>query len=281
MGSRATRLRGAHHRALRRALEEDVDSNLFALGMLQTWGLAEREGARWWGVGDARRLRAVAWAGRPVPDPGPAEAAGLVVPWGDPDGCTLLGRAIADGGQPAMVIGPRAASDALWHGLGAPPPRIWFDQRLYVCARPSEGPALAVRVARPDELAVISDMAGRMMAEDLGEDPRARDPAGHERLVQARLLAGRVLVSEDDGELVFKLDIGTRTDAGAQVGGTWVPPHRRGGGLATAGMRAATRLLLKQVPRVTLHVNEANVAAVRAYERAGYTAAAAFRLASR
>lgn len=280
MSPRAFRLRAAHLPALRATLQEDVDANLFSLGVLRTWGLDGQVGARWWGVGDARRLRAAVWVGRPVPDPGPRTPAGLAVPWGEEAAAEAVGRALAAAGPPRLVIGPRASSDALWRGLGQPTPRVWYDQRLYACRQVAPGPALAIRPARPDELDRVADMAARMMAEDLGEDPRARDPEGHLRLVRARLLAGRVLVAEADGELVFKLDVGTRTEEGAQVGGTWVPPHRRGAGLATAGMRAATRLLLAQVPAVTLHVNEANAPAVRAYLAAGFRPAAAFRLAS-
>lgn len=278
---RALRLRAAHLSALREALAQDVNANLFLLGALQSWGISAADGASWWGIGDASRLSAVVWLGRPQPDPGTSVAAGLAVPWGDADGCEAIGRALARVGSPRLVIGPRQASDGLWRGLGSPPPRIWYDQRLYTCTQVTPGPALALRMARPDELDAVAEMSARMMVEDLGEDPQAPDPEEHRRRVRARVLAGRVLLGEADGEVVFKVDVGTKTAQGAQVGGTWVPPHRRGAGLATAGMRAATGELLRRVPTVTLHVNEANTPAVRAYLAAGYRPSTAFRLASR
>ena len=51
----------------------------------------------------------------------------------------------------------------------------------------------------------------------------------------------------------------------------YVAPDRRGEGLATAGMAAVVELALREIaPVVSLYVNEHNVAARRAYERAGF-----------
>lgn len=280
-GAEAVRLADPHRPALAALLEGDPDVNLFLLSTLSSWGLDAAPGAGWWGLTDGPHLRAACWLGRPRPDPGAGHASGLAVPCGEVHACERIGSALARTGPPRMVIGPREASDGLWLGLGAPAPRLWYDQRLYLCTAVSPGPALALRLARPDEFATVSEMAARMMAEDLGEDPREVDAREHEDKVRARLLAGRILVGVDRGEIVFKLDIGSRIARGVQVGGTWVPPHRRGEGLAKAGMRGASRELLARHGRVTLHVNEANLPAVRAYEAVGFVRHAAFRLASR
>ena len=140
--------------------------------------------------------------------------------------------------------------------------------------------SLAVRPASLLEAPVLADMAGRMMFEDLKEDPREVDPDGHLRLVGERIKAGRTYVGTEGGPIVFKVDIGTRLDRGCQVGGTFVPPALRGKGRSTAGMRALCRGLLREIPMVTLHVNEANVPAVRCYETVGFERSAAFRLVS-
>lgn len=272
--------------ALRQLLLQDVDTNLFLLGTLDQWGLHRRDGSWWWGCGDRRVLQAAVWVGRGSP-PG-TEPRGLAVPWGTEPESRALGARLAARHPPAMVIGPRAAADALWEGLGGPAARTWFDQRLYVQTRDTDGPRLRLRVARVEELDAVADMAGRMMAEDLGQDPRIEDPDTHRERVRARILAGRVLLGfdpdgPDDAPPVFKLDVGSRYGAGAQVGGTYVEPHARGRGLGAAGMRAACAALRRQRPglRLTLHVNEANTAAVRTYARVGFQAAAPFRLAMR
>ena len=274
-------LQPARTEAVRRMLLEAPDTNLYMLGALAGGGLANHEGVTWWGASRDGQLAAVVWQGRPQPDPGARRAAGLVVPWGEDEACAAVGRRIALEGPPELVIGPREASDALWRGMGDPPARIWYAQRLYVCTAVQAGPTLAMRPARADELPMVIEMSAAMMREDLGADPRLADPDGFPRKMQARVLGGRVLLGLLGEEVVFKVDIGTRTAQGVQVGGTFVVPRYRGRGLGTAGMRAACARLQAQSPRVSLHVNEANTPAVRAYEAAGFRRDAPFRLASR
>ncbi len=272
------------HRAreVRDLLAADPDTNLYMLSALQSWGLVAQDGVGWYGADDdSGRLTAVAWSGRPTPDPGSSQPAGLAVPWGDAEGCRAIGAHIGLLRPPHMVIGPRQASDALWAGLGAPAARLWYDQRLYVCTEVADGYRLRLRTATPQDVPLLVELSAAMMAEDLGADPRNDDAAGFARRVRARVLGGRCLLGMVGDAVVFKLDVGSHHDDGVQVGGTYVLPAHRGCGLATAGMRAACDHLHRRYGRVTLHVNEANRPAVAVYERAGFLRAAAFRLASR
>ena len=57
----------------------------------------------------------------------------------------------------------------------------------------------------------------------------------------------------------------------------WVPPDRRGEGLATSGMAAVVQAIRQNVaPVVSLYVNEWNVPARAAYERVGFIETARF-----
>ncbi|RME24225.1 MAG: GNAT family N-acetyltransferase [Deltaproteobacteria bacterium] len=269
-------------REVRDLLSADPDTNLFLLSALQSWGLDGQQGAWWVGADDGRgRLVAVAWSGRPVPEPGASVVVGLAVPWGDPEGCRAIGAFLGPRRPPRMVIGPREACDALWRGLGAPAPRLWYDQRLYVCTRVAPGPRLALRTAGASDVPLVVEWSAAMIAEDLQADPRDEDPEGFRRQVRGRVRSGRCLLGLADDGIVFKLDVGRHHQDGVQVGGTYVLPSHRGRGLATAGMRAACDRLFQRYRRVTLHVNEANHPAVAAYERAGFRRATAFRLAAR
>lgn len=277
---RAELLHATQAREVRTLLEQEPDANLYMLAALQSWGLANQDGVRWWGAGHGHGVEAVVWLGRPDPDPGPGVRTGLAVPWGAATACEAIGRLAGDRGLPGMIIGPREAADALWRGLGSPRPRTWFDQRLYVCPAPTPGPRLRLRPARPDELPLVAAMSAAMMREDLGVDPQADDPEDFLARTRARVLSGRCLLGLEDDRVVFKVDVGSRYGQGTQVGGTYVPMEARGRGVATAGMRALCDALGSRTPRVSLHVNEANLPAVRSYERAGFVRDAAFRLAA-
>ena len=186
--------------------------------------------------------------------------------------------AIRRDGPVDMLIGPRAACDALWGGLGHGIPKVCFNQRLYVCTTPSTGPRLPIRLARLEEAEQIAPLAAAMMREDLGVDPRKPDPEAYLAQVRTRCRNGRTILGELDERIAFLLNIGTICDDGIQVGGTYVPPEFRGQKLSTAGMRSVTSALLSMTRCISLHVNEENTPAVRCYERTGFKRAAPFRL---
>ena len=71
--------------------------------------------------------------------------------------------------------------------------------------------------------------------------------------------------------------IGIITPYAAQVQGVWVPPDRRGEGLATRGMAAVVEAVRRDIaPVVSLYVNEWNGPARAAYERVGFSETARF-----
>lgn len=249
--------------------------NLFLLDLLDRRGLGSWTLEEWYGAFEGRTLTAAAlFIGRMAPG-GPAR---LAVASGDPAACALIGERARHSGPVDMMIGPRAQTDALWWALEAGEPSVFYNQRMYLCEAPPEGPGLPLRPARPDELRQLMLLSAEMMAEDLGVDPLKKEPGQHAMAVRSRIEEGRTLIGEQDGEIVFVLDVGTRRPEGAQVGGTYVPPRARRKGIATRGMRSALRRLLVEHRSVSLHVNEANFAAVRCYERAGFERGVPFRL---
>jgi predicted GNAT family acetyltransferase len=61
------------------------------------------------------------------------------------------------------------------------------------------------------------------------------------------------------------------------VQGVYVPPERRGEGLAVSGMAAVVELVRAEIaPVVSLYVNEWNQPARRAYEQVGFRETARF-----
>jgi len=81
----------------------------------------------------------------------------------------------------------------------------------------------------------------------------------------------------EDGQVVFKAEIGSITPLACQVQGVWVRPDLRGRGLAAAGMAAVVTEALRNVaPVVSLYVNDFNAPARAAYRRVGFTETATF-----
>jgi predicted GNAT family acetyltransferase len=268
MPDEVVRLAGSDEPAIEALLARDPIVNLFLIGFLAAHP-AER--TWWYGLGRPLRALVLVLPGR------------LAVPFApDPADAAHLGVHLAEQHTPCLLVGPRAAADALWaRWAGGARAARSHDQHLYTLRQgelaASEDPA-GFRKATPADREAVAQGAAEMELEDIGVDPRLPDPSHHVAVVTDRIRAGRTWLIERDGEIVFQVNVGTSHPIGCQIGGTWVPRRLRGQGLAQAGIRATCRRLLGQHPCVTLHVNEANLAAVRVYERVGFVRTAAFRL---
>jgi GNAT superfamily N-acetyltransferase len=273
---RANPLGPADQADARALLARDAVTNLFLLDKIDAVGIPGAPGDRWLGVrGPDGTLLALAYANRDRP----RTAANTLVPCGDPSAARWLGEGVRADGGTRMLVGPRAACDAVWTGMGSPPPRRKHDQHLYVADAPPAGDALPIGRARPEDLEPLLEMQIGMLEDDLGITRDEIDVDILRKRVMERILGGSSLVARDGGAACFTVYVGFRCRGGAQVGGTYVPVARRGRGIATRAMRGVVRMLLADgLPRVTLHVNEANTPAVRCYVAAGFRPHTPFRL---
>jgi ribosomal protein S18 acetylase RimI-like enzyme len=258
-------------------LEEEV-VNLFLLDQLDRSGLPGGSPPPWLVARDGSRgIIALAYVSRGAV----GAVANTAVPWGDPVGCARIGRMVKAQGGTRMLVGPRAACDALFAGMGRPHHRRRHDQHLYVVTAPDSGPVLVTTLATEADVRSLVMMQAAMLEEDLGITAAELDMPVLRVRVRERVAAGTAWIARlrPDGPPVFTVNVGFSCPAGAQLGGTFVPPALRGQGLATRAMRGVVAQLLAQgAPRVTLHVNEQNVAAVRCYEAIGFRRVAPFRL---
>ena len=132
-------------------------------------------------------------------------------------------------------------------------------------------PDPAVRPARPDELDVVVPAATAMFTEEIGYPPYQGSGVAYRRGVAGLIERGHTLVRVEDGEVVFKADLGSVALGVAQVQGVWVHPRWRGQGLAAPAMAAVVEHTRRHVaPTVTLYVNDFNEPAVRTYQRVGF-----------
>ena len=130
-----------------------------------------------------------------------------------------------------------------------------------------------MRPVRPDELDRYLPAAIAMFIEEVGIDPRAGDGgAGYRARVAELIAGGRAFARFDDGDVVFKAEIGSLSSSVGQIQGVWVHPDRRGQGLGATGTAAVVDRLVNGMGRTaSLYVNGFNTAARAAYRRVGFT----------
>lgn len=130
----------------------------------------------------------------------------------------------------------------------------------------------AVRTARPDEVDIVLPAAAAMFTEEIGYPPYYGSDRAYRRGIQQMIRSGHTYVRVEQGEVVFKADLGSVAQGVAQVQGVWLHPDLRGQGLAVAAMAAVVEHTLVSVASaVTLYVNAFNHAALATYRRVGFT----------
>ncbi|WP_406274408.1 GNAT family N-acetyltransferase [Streptomyces sp. NBC_00191] len=255
-------------------LESEPVANAFITSRVQVAGLDPwRLGGEMWGWYAEGRLRSLCYSG-----------ANLVPICATPEAVRAFAdRARRAGRRCSSIVGPAEPTSQLW-GLLEPswgPARdVRANQPLMVTQQIPEGiePDPYVRRIRKDEMDVIMPACVAMFTEEVGISPMAGDGG---LLYQARVAelvgAGRSFARIDDGQVVFKAEIGAATNEACQIQGVWVAPEFRGRGLSETGMAAVLRYALADVaPVVSLYVNDYNTAARAAYRRVGFSEVGAF-----
>jgi hypothetical protein len=137
---------------------------------------------------------------------------------------------------------------------------------------PAVAPDPAVRLVRRDEVETLLPACIAMFTEEIGVSPLVGDGGALYRARVTELVTqGWAYARIEDGQVLFKAEVGAATSRVCQVQGVWVHPSLRGRGLSVGGTAAVAALARAQVaPVVSLYVNDFNHAARRAYERVGF-----------
>ena len=112
-----------------------------------------------------------------------------------------------------------------------------------------------------------------MFTEEVGVSPLAGDGGLLYRPAWPNWsAAGRAFARIDDGEVVFKAEIGAVTRAACQIQGVWVDPEYRGRGISEGGMAAvvAVRAARRRAGRQPLRERLQPAAARASYHRVGF-----------
>jgi GNAT superfamily N-acetyltransferase len=191
-------------------------------------------------------------------------------------------RAAAQGRRCSTLLGPSSSVEPLWEALS----RVWSAPREIRSGQPhleiSGAPLVTadpqVRPGTMEELELLYPACVAMYSEEVGVSPEANGGGPLYRARVAQLISrGWSFVRIEDDRVVFKAEVAAATPHACQVQGVYVPPDRRGEGLAVGGMAAVVQYALQHIaPVVSLYVNAHNGAARRVYERVGFEQTATF-----
>ncbi|HYT09484.1 MAG TPA: GNAT family N-acetyltransferase [Mycobacteriales bacterium] len=258
--------------ALRGLLDLDPVANCFVTARVEAAGLDPwRLGAELWGYGGSR-LEGACFAGANLVPVGEAPAALSA----------FADRARRQGRRCSSIVGPAGAVAALWDRLEpywGPAREVRPSQPLLATRRlPAVRPDPAVHRVRLAELDVLLPACIAMFTEEVGTSPLGTDNgASYRARVRDLVVAGRAFARIEDGEVLFKAELGAVSTHACQVQGVWVHPAHRGRGLGTSGTSAVVAEALRTVaPVASLYVNDFNLPARRAYERVGLSRVGTF-----
>jgi uncharacterized protein len=260
--------------ALKALLARDPVNNLYLLGLLEEFGIAPTESqcsSSFWGRFDGTTLTAALFVGG---------GGGLVVPSAsDGTAISAIADTLANRVSLKASVGEKPAVDALVRSLCTGKPRLSKTQRLLSVSADDLGPFTnpTLRLAREEELPRVMPLAAGAVREIVDRDACAEDPHFEARVAQ-RIRARRTYVLEENGELVFKVDIGSRSQYGAELEGLYTVPSQRGRGHATLCLGQISRFLLSSLPRLTLRVDEKDESLARIARKVGYLAGRTQRL---
>jgi len=272
--SSALRLLTDHDRDEALALcDRDPVTNVFVSARIRASALDPvRFGAQLWGYHEAGRLVSLCYAGANIVS---VEAVPAAV-------AAFAERARLQGRRCSSIAGPASAVRDLWQQL-APywdRPREIRDRQplMAISGDPLVAADPLVRPVRPAEIGILLPASIAMFTEEVGISPLGVDGGAAYRARVSELVAdGRSFARIDNGQVVFKAEIGAVTPQACQVQGVWVPPSLRGRGHAARGMAAIVLAARRSIaPVVSLYVNDFNAPARAAYRRVGFTEVGTF-----
>jgi uncharacterized protein len=253
--------------------DRDPVTNVFVGSRVRAMGVAPgRLGAQLWGHDHNGRLESLCYSG-----------ANLVTVNATPDAINAFGdRALRQGRRCSSVVGPAQQIQALWALLRP----HWGPAREIRAVQPVmaiQGPPLIapdshVRRVTIAEADILWPACVAMFTEEVGVSPTIGDGGASYRARMEQLIrGGRAFARIENGQVIFKAEIGAVTPQACQVQGVWVRPECRGRGLAAPGMAAVVAEATRTIaPVVSLYVNDFNAPARATYRRVGFTEAGRF-----
>ncbi len=276
MASTVEPLAPKHLEPLKALLAREPAHNLYLLGLLEEFGIVPgpgRELFTFWGRFLSGELTAAVFVGG---------NGGLVVPSANlPNAIGDIGKVLHGKVTLGAAVGEKGAIDMLiQHLCPTVRPSLSRLQRLFSVSADDLGPFTnpMLRLGVESDLEQLVPMAADAVKEIMQRDPMIEDPEGFPARIRQRLKSKRTYVLEEKGRLVFKIDVGSRSQFGAELEGLFTVRDERRRGHATLSLGQISRHLLSSLPRLTLRVDDQDPALAGVARKVGYLAARAQRL---
>ena len=194
---------------------------------------------------------------------------------------TISDRALAALAQVAqqcsnthMIMGEQERMADFWghYAASGRQQRLACREWLFELSWPIEarGHVEGLRRATVAELELVMPVQAELAFAESGINPLQVDAQGFRKRCLRRIEQGRTWVIIEDGKLIFKADVISRTPEVSYLEGIWICEERRGNGNGLRFMSDLMRRLLEETKSICLLVNEANKLAQSFYRKCGF-----------
>jgi ribosomal protein S18 acetylase RimI-like enzyme len=194
---------------------------------------------------------------------------------------TISDRALAALAQVAqqcggthMIMGEKERVADFWghYAAAGRQQRLACREWLFELSWPIEArePVEGLRRATVAELELVMPVQAELAFAESGVNPLQVDPQGFRERCLRRIEQGRTWVVIEDGKLIFKADVISRTSAVNYLEGIWICEERRANGSGLRFMSELMRRLLETTKSICLLVNETNKLAQNFYRKCGF-----------
>jgi uncharacterized protein len=185
-----------------------------------------------------------------------------------------LAQVAQDCANTHMIMGEQERIADFWchYAAAGRRQRLACREWLYELSWPIEArePVAGLRRATLAELELVAPVQAQLAFAESGINPLNIDPRGFVRRCRRRIEQGRTWVIVEDGKLIFKADVISRTSEVNYLEGIWICEERRATGCGLRFMSDLVRRLLEETKSVCLFVNETNRLAQNFYRKCGF-----------
>jgi uncharacterized protein len=194
---------------------------------------------------------------------------------------TLSDRALAALAQVArtcpnthMIMGEKDRVSDFWshYSETGRKQRLACREWLFELTWPIEArePVTGLRRATPAEVDLVMPIQAELAFAESSVNPMQIDPEGFRQRCLRRIEQGRTWVVVENGCLIFKADVISKTSDVIYLEGIWVREDRREHNAGTRYMSELMRRLLEDTKSICLLVNETNESAQGFYRKCGF-----------